>query len=139
MRNKSYSELIRIPSFEERYEYLRLGGVVGRETFGFDRYLNQWLYQSQEWKRTRHRIIIRDGGCDLGISDRLLHGQLVIHHINPIFVEDLERFSPCIFDDENLITVSLATHNAIHFGDKSLLPVLPPDRVRGDTQLWRRR
>lgn len=139
MRTRSYSELIRIPSFEERYEYLKLGGTVGRETFGFDRYLNQMLYQSREWKRTRHGIILRDDGCDLGISDRLLQSQLLIHHINPISIEDLESYAACIFDEENLITTSMATHNAIHFGDKSLLPILPPSRTQDDTQLWTRR
>lgn len=133
---RTYRELRSISTFEERYEYLRLGGLVGQATFGFDRYLNQALYQSREWKHTRNGVILRDESCDLGISDREIHSQLVMHHINPISIEDLEIGNDCIFDPDNLVTTSLRTHNAIHFGDASLLPKLPIERKRNDTSLW---
>lgn len=133
---KSYRELIRLPTFEERFIYLKMGGSVGRETFGFDRYLNQSFYNSREWKRTRRDIIVRDESCDLGIFDRELFGKIIIHHINPITIEDLEDGEWCVFDPNNLICTSLNTHNAIHYGDESLLSVLPKERRRGDTKLW---
>ena len=134
---KSYSELCRLQTFEERYEYLRLGGAVGRETFGYDRYLNQALYQSRDWKRVRDQVIVRDDGCDLGIPDRRIYGRVVIHHINTINLEDIERRSEYIFDLDNLICTSHDTHNAIHFGDASLLVRLPPERRKGDTCPWK--
>ena len=133
---KTYRELSRLPTFEERYEYLRIGGIVGRETFGFDRYLNQVLYQSPEWKRVRNDVIIRDDGCDLGILDREIFGRITVHHINPITLEDIERRARCVFDLNNLISTSHNTHNAIHYGDASLLPQLPKERRKGDTSLW---
>lgn len=137
MRNdKSYRELRRLQTFEERFEYLRIGGVVGRETFGFERYINQNFYTSQEWKLTRRDIIIRDNGCDLGVKGMEIFGRIIVHHINPITVEDIELARDCIFDPNNLICTSHATSNAIHYGDKSLLARLPLDRRKGDTQLW---
>lgn len=133
---KSYRELIRLPTFEERFAYLKMGGSVGRETFGFDRYLNQAFYNSREWKRTRRDIIVRDESCDLGIFDREIFGKIVIHHINPITIEDLENGDWCVYDPNNLICTSPETHNAIHYGDESLLSLLPKERRRGDTKLW---
>ena len=139
MNTKTYSELISISSFEERFEYLRLKGSVGKDTFGYDRYLNQILYNSPEWKKTRNRIIARDLGCDLGIFDRPISkpNQLLIHHLNPISIEQVINHDPIIFDPNNLITVSHSTHNAIHYGDLSLLPPsIPNERKAGDTKLW---
>lgn len=133
---RSYKELSRIPTFEERYRYLRLQGQVGKDTFGFDRYLNQILYTSSEWKRFRREILIRDDGCDLGIPDRLIQGKVLIHHINPLTVEDVERRSPVIFDPNNVICVSHMTHQAIHYGDDNLLPKDPIIRRPGDHCPW---
>lgn len=134
---KSYRELRRLITFEERFEYLKLCGIVGRSTFGFERYLNQVLYRSRDWKLSRNEVIIRDDGCDLGIKDREIFGQLLIHHINPITIDDIERGADCVFDPDNLITTVLNTHNAIHYGDKSLLISLPKERTRNDTCPWR--
>lgn len=131
--------MTRLSTFEERFEYLRLNGTVAEPTFGFDRYLNQRLYQSREWKRTRHGIILRDGGCDLGIPGLEIFSQLIIHHINPLTMEDLEYGTDCVFDPNNLITTRLDTHNTIHYGDKTLLVGLPTERSEGDTCLWSRR
>lgn len=136
MMIKSYRDLRRLKTFEERYDYLRLGGVVGRSTFGFDRYLNQTLYRSPEWKRVRNAVIIRDNGCDLGIPDRAINEQILIHHINPISIEDIENRASCVLDPDNLITTTLVTHNAIHYGDASQLIRLPTERRKGDTTLW---
>ena len=133
---KTYRDLRRLTTFEERFEYLRLGGIVGESKFGFDRYLNQTFYHSNEWRHTRRGIILRDEGCDLGIPDREIHGQLLIHHINPITIEDLENGADCVFDPDNLITTMMETHNAIHYGDILLLPKLPIDRRKNDTCLW---
>ena len=133
---KSYSELITIPTFVERYEYLKLGGKVGEETFGFDRYLNQTLYRSSEWKRFRRDIILRDNGCDLACEDREIYGKIIIHHINPITLEDIHKRNPMIFDPDNVIATSLDTHNAIHYGDDSLLFEIV-DRQPNDTCPWR--
>lgn len=119
---KRYSELIQFGTFEERFEYLKLTGVVGESTFGSGRYLNQLLYKSPEWKSVRQKVIIRDNGCDLGISDRQLDNYITIHHINPISKEDILNRNPKVFDLENLISCSDATHKAIHYGDISLLP-----------------
>lgn len=119
---KRYSELIQFGTFEERFEYLKLTGVVGESTFGSGRYLNQLLYKSPEWKSVRQKVIIRDNGCDLGISDRQLDNYITIHHMNPISKEDILNRNPKVFDLENLISCSDATHNAIHYGDISLLP-----------------
>lgn len=133
---KTYRQLKTYKTFEDRYAYLRLGGSVGRETFGFDRYANQVLYHSKEWKQTRDGIMIRDGGCDLGIEDREIFKGLILHHINPITMDDIEDRADCIFDPNNLICTSPNTHQAIHYGDKSKLIRLPQARTRGDTKLW---
>jgi len=133
---KSYRELRRLKTFEDRYEYLKLGGAVGRETFGFERYLNQTFYRSKEWKLTRRDIIVRDNGCDLAIPDREIFGRIIVHHINPITIEDIERGAACLFDFDNLVCTSHNTSQAIHYGDASLLSHLPQERRKGDTQLW---
>ena len=134
---KTYSDLRRLQTFEERFAYLKLGGVVGQTTFGFERYLNQVLYRSQEWKLVRRDVIVRDDGCDLGIPDREIFGRLLIHHINPISIDDIEDSNPCVFDLNNLICTTHNTHNAIHYGDASLLATLPKERRKGDTCLWK--
>lgn len=134
--NKSYEELMSIESFEKRYEYLQLSGVVGEETFGANRYLNQSIYTSSKWKDLRRKAIIRDNGCDLGHSDRQLNTHIVLHHINPLTLEDIETNSPKIYDLDNLICTSLETHNAIHFGDDRLILKNFEERKRGDTTLW---
>lgn len=133
---KSYKELSRLETFEERFEYLKQNSKVGVETFGFDRYLNQVLYSSPEWKRTRAAVLLRDGGCDLGCEDRAILQRPIVHHINPITLENIENRDECIFDPDNLISTSHITHNAIHYGDKSLLATLPKERKRGDTCPW---
>ena len=138
MSIKSYSELITLPTFEERYHYLKLGGKVGEETFGFDRYLNQVFYSSAEWKRFRRDIIVRDMGCDLGIEDRTIGGIIIIHHINPIILADIHRRKlEVLLNPENVICVSHNTHNAIHYGDESLLTLAPIARRPNDTCPWR--
>lgn len=134
---KTYSELITIPTFEERYRYLRLTGRVGEETFGFDRYLNQIFYNSREWKDIRDYVIVRDGGCDLGIEDREIFGKILIHHMNPIRQEDILRRSKFLLDPEYLISTVHNTHNAIHYGDESLLILAPIERTKNDTCPWR--
>ena len=134
---RTYKELIRLPTFEERYEYLRIGGQVGDSSFGFDRYLNQALYRSREWLSIRNTIIVRDDGCDLGIADRSIGNRIVVHHMNPITVEDIEDHNPDVFDPRYLICVSDLTHRAIHFGDQSLLPKAPVERRPGDTCPWK--
>ena len=136
MMTKSYSELRTLQTFEERYEYLRIGGQVGVTTFGFERYLNQVFYRSREWRYARDKAIARDNGCDLGIIGREIYEIVYVHHINPITIEDIERGSPLLFDLNNLITTIYTTHQAIHYGDKSLLRILPPERRKGDTTLW---
>lgn len=138
MSIKCYSELITIPTFIERYQYLKIGGRVGADTFGHDRYLNQILYHSSEWLDFRDEIIIRDNGCDLAHPDFEIHGRILIHHINPITVEDVLRRDPKIFDPENVISTVLNTHNAIHYGDESQLMLLPITRTKNDTCPWRR-
>lgn len=134
---RTYSELIKLPTFEQRFEYLRLDGSVGRETFGFDRYLNQILYNSPEWKRFRRDIVIRDNGCDLACEGYEIHSRILIHHINPITIEDIINRSPIIFDPENVISTTHNTHNAIHYGDKDLLITGPIERTKNDTCLWK--
>lgn len=135
-RIKTYSEMCQFDTREERFEYLKLGGTVGHATFGFDRYLNQRFYASPEWKRVRDRAILRDNGCDLGVAGYELHTDLLVHHMNPISVDDIIHGSEWIVDPEFLITTCKNTHNAIHYGDKSLL--IPPftPRMAGDTKLW---
>lgn len=135
---KTYSDLIQIPSFIERYRYLRLGGKAGEITFGNDRYLNQTLYRSLEWKSFRRDMIIRDNGCDLGMDGYSIQGKIMLHHINPITIEDMYNRSPAIFDEENVICVSIRTHNAIHYGDEELLMIDDIiERRPNDTIPWR--
>lgn len=134
---KTYSELIQFPTFEERFQYLRLDGVVGEETFGFDRYLNQIFYRSQKWKAIRDQVIIRDNGCDLGIEGREIPGRILIHHMNPITIRDIERESAFLLDPEYLICTVHNTHNAIHYGDENLLIKAPVERSANDTCPWR--
>lgn len=138
MNIRTYSELITIPTFEERYEYLRLGGRVGEETFGFDRYLNQYFYKSPEWLEVRDFVIIRDNGCDLAIPDREIHGRILVHHMNPITIEDILNRSKYLLDPEYLISTIKNTHDAIHYGDSSLLITAPIERRKNDTCPWRR-
>lgn len=133
---KCYTELRRLKSFEERYRYLRLSANVGDNTFGYDRYLNQMLYTSKKWLNIRDGIIIRDLGCDLGIEDYEIHGKIIVHHMNPITIEDIELDRDEMFDPEFLICTTHDTHNAIHFGNESLLPRLPIIRRRNDTCPW---
>lgn len=137
MSIKTYSELITIPTFEERFEYLQLKGSVGKDTFGYDRYLNQVLYRSPEWKRLRNQIIIRDGGCDLACEGYDIHGKVLIHHLNPITVDDVLARSRKVFDPDNLVCVTHNTHNAIHYGDADLLITGPIIRTKNDTCPWR--
>lgn len=135
---RTYSKLVKFSSFEERYRYLRLNGIVGEETFGFDRFINQYLYQrSQKWKRIRDQVIIRDNGCDLGVEGYDIRGSIIVHHMNPITLEDIERESEFVFDLEYLISTTHNTHNAIHYGDESLLIKAPIERTRNDTCPWR--
>lgn len=136
-RIRSYRELRRLRTFEERYFYLQLKGIVGESTFGFDRYLNQILYTSDRWLRTRDDVIIRDNGCDLGIEGYEIQGRILVHHMNPITIEDVEEERDIVFDPEFLICTALRTHNAIHYGDVSLLPKLPIERRRNDTCPWK--
>ena len=133
MSIKTYSELITIPTFEERFEYLQLKGSVGKDTFGYDRHLNQVLYRSPEWKRLRNQIIIRDCGCDLACEGYDIHSKVLIHHLNPITVEDVIARSRKVFDPNNLVCVSHNTHNAIHYGDVDLLVTGPIIRTKNDT------
>lgn len=137
MSIKCYSELMSLSTFIERYRYLKLVGSVGKETFGYDRYLNQTLYRSPEWKRFRRDIIIRDNGCDLGCEGYDIVGKILIHHIEPITIEDIIKRNPKIFDPENVISTQLMTHNAIHYGDESLLITEPVVRKPNDTCPWK--
>lgn len=137
MSIRTYSELITIPTFEERFEYLQLKGSVGKDTFGYDRYLNQVLYRSPEWKRLRNQIIIRDGGCDLACDGYNIYDKVLIHHLNPITVEDVLARNRKVFDPDNLVCVSHNTHNAIHYGDVDLLVTGPIIRTKNDTCPWR--
>lgn len=135
---KSYLELISIPDFKDRYEYLKCTGRVGEETFGSKRYLNQLLYRTPEWKRIRRQVILRDEACDLGHPDFSLgDAPAYIHHINPITMEDIIEMRPCVYDLNNLITTSFNTHQAIHFGDASKLILPPVERKPNDTCPWR--
>lgn len=134
---KTYSEMLKFQTFEERYNYLRIDGQVGVETFGYDRHLNQTLYHSDEWKRFRRDIILRDNGCDLGCEGFEIFGRVLVHHINPITVQDVIKRDPKMFDPENVILVSHNTHNAIHYGDESLLVTAPIERRPNDTCPWK--
>lgn len=138
MSIKRYSELITLPTFEERYRYLRLGGKVGEETFGFDRWLNQKFYKDPEWLKIRDAVIIRDNGCDLGIPDREIHSRILVHHMNPITKDDILHRSKFLLDPEFLICTVKNTHDAIHYGDESLLILPPVERSKNDTCPWRR-
>ena len=133
---RTYSELIKIPTFEERFRYLKMGGAVGQETFGFDRYLNQMFYKTPEWKRVRNEVIVRDMGCDLGIEDRVLHGRIMVHHMNPITAKDIYDRSDFLLNPEYLISTCKRTHDAIHFSDESILYSEPIVRRPGDTCPW---
>jgi hypothetical protein len=135
---KTYSELIQLPTFEERFKYLQLSGAVGKETFGFDRYLNQNFYRSAAWKRVRDKVIVRDCGCDLGIEDRTISGKIMIHHMNPITDKDIVNLTDILLNPEYLICVSHNTHNAIHYGDENLLVKDPIIRTKNDTCPWKR-
>lgn len=135
-RSRTYSELCRIETFEDRFHYLKLRGILGKETFGFDRWINQAFYHSREWKSIRDQVIIRDNGCDLGVPGFEIYSGLIVHHMNPISANDLTEGEDWIVDPEFLITTSLQTHNAIHYSDESLLPRGPIERKRGDTTLW---
>lgn len=135
-RIRSYSELIELETFEERFEYLSIRGQVGCETFGFNRWVNQRFYTSSAWRRLRREAIIRDGSCDLGIEDREIHSRLIVHHMNPITQQDIEYGTRAALDLDNLICTTHDTHNAIHFGDASLLVKPHVPRSPGDTKLW---
>lgn len=138
MMSKSYQELISIPDYLERYEYLKLGGSVGELTFNGHRYLNQRFYtKDPEWKKVKRQVILRDNGCDMAHEDYQIGGRIIVHHINPVTIDDLIKRNPIIFDPENLICVSHNTHNAIHYGDSSLLLLPPVERVANDTCPWR--
>jgi hypothetical protein len=136
MRTRSYSELRRLPLFEERFEYLSLGGEVGVATFGFDRWINQRFYRSREWQQVRDQVVFRDSACDLGVLGYDIHRGLLVHHMNPILPGDLERGEQWVLDPEYLITTTHLTHNAIHYGDYSLIRREPVQRRPGDTKLW---
>lgn len=136
MRIRSYSELRRLDTFEERYDYLQLRGEVGKSTFGFDRYMNQRFYTSREWKQIRNQVIARDEGMDLGVDGYEIYDRIVIHHMNPMTVNDIAHGEDSILDPRYLITTTHRTHNAIHYGDRSLLPQPLVERHRGDTRLW---
>ena len=137
MSIKRYSELILLPTFEERYKYLQLNGVIGDETFGFDRYINQMFYRSQEWRQVRDYVIVRDNGCDLGIEGHEIRGKILIHHMNPIGIKDIQQVNEFLLDPEYLITTMLSTHNAIHYGDEGLLVTDPIERSKNDTCPWK--
>ena len=134
---KTYSELIKLKTFKERYEYLRLDGLIGEETFGFDRYMNQKFYKSKEWKRIRDQVIVRDNGCDLGVEGYEIGGRILIHHMNPILLKDIQTLSEFLLNPEYLICTTLDTHNAIHYGDSNLLVIEPIERTKNDTCPWR--
>lgn len=136
MRIRTYSELIGFEGFEDRFEYLKLGGGVGQATFGFDRWINQQFYQSYEWKSVRSHVILRDNGCDLGVFGYEIYVELLIHHMNPMTAEDIERGEAWILDPNFLITTCHNTHNAIHYGTPSPYPKVVMDRSPGDTRLW---
>lgn len=133
---RTYEDLIKIDSFEDRFEYLKLSGAVGEDTFGFDRWLNQIFYKSKEWRRVRDEVIVRDMGHDLAHEDYSIKGKVIIHHMNPIFLDDLVDRTEFLLDPNYLICTSHNTHNAIHFGDQNLLPKKPIERRPGDTKLW---
>ena len=134
---RTYSELIQLDTFEERFRYLKLDGTVGESTFGTDRYINQMFYNSDEWKELRRKIIIRDNGCDLGVEGFDIHSKIYIHHMNPISVDDILQHSTYLINPEYLISTTHLTHNAIHYGDESILMTAPIERSKNDTCPWR--
>ena len=138
MNIKTYSELSKLTTFEERYRYLRLGGRVGEETFGFDRWINQMFYKDSEWLKIRDEVIIRDNGCDLGIEGREIYSRIIVHHMNPITKADILDRSEFLLNPEYLICTVKNTHDAIHYGDENLLITLPMERNVNDTCPWRR-
>lgn len=133
---RRYSEMLNFDTFEARFEYLKLGGSVGQTTFGYDRWINQRFYSSYEWKNIRRQVIIRDNSCDLGIYDRPINGSLLIHHLNPVNVDNIIHGDDWILNPDFLITTTHDTHNAIHYGDRSLLKMPAKPRESGDTKLW---
>lgn len=133
---RTYREMSRLPTLRERYEYLRLRGAVGDSTFGFDRWMNQEFYRSKEWKQLRHEVIARDEGCDLGVPGFEIHDKVIVHHMNPIEAAHISQGDPDILNPEYLVCVSHKTHNAIHYGDETLLPRVWVPRQPGDTRLW---
>lgn len=133
---RTYSELSQIETFYDRYQYLKLSGLVGESTFGFDRWINQEFYRSHQWKTIRNAVIVRDNGCDLGVLGFEIHWNLMVHHMNPVTMNDITHGEEWILDPEYLITTSHRTHNAIHYGDESILPREPVVRRFGDTNLW---
>lgn len=137
MSIRTYSELILLPTFEERFKYLQLNGRVGDNTFGFDRYINQKFYRSAEWKRIRDLVIMRDNGCDLALEGYEIYGRILIHHMNPITVKDVELSTEYLMNPEYLICVTHNTHNAIHYGDEKLLTKGPVVRTKNDTCPWK--
>lgn len=138
MNIRTYSELSKLTTFEERYRYLRLGGRVGEETFGFDRWINQMFYKDPEWLKIRDEVIIRDNGCDLGIEGREIYSRIIVHHMNPITKADILDRSEFLLNPEYLICTVKNTHDAIHYGDENLLIMLPMERSVNDTCPWRR-
>ena len=137
MSIRTYSELITLPTFEERFKYLQLNSQVGESTFGFDRYMNQVFYRSQKWKSIRDFVIIRDCGCDLGVEGYDIHGKIIIHHMNPLSTRDIETESDFLLNPDFLICTTHNTHNAIHYGDENLLVTAPVERTKNDTCPWR--
>ena len=137
MSIRTYSELIRLPTFEERFRYLQLNGQVGEDTFGFDRYINQRFYRSKEWLQVRDYVIVRDKGCDLGVEGYEIYGRVLIHHLNPISLRDITELSDFLLNPEYLISTTHLTHNAIHYGDESILMTAPIERSKNDTCPWR--
>lgn len=137
MNIKTYSEMSKLGTFKERFEYLKLNGRVGESTFGFDRYLNQIFYKSDRWKSVRDKVILRDNGCDLGVEGRDIHTRVLIHHMNPITIDDIRNESEYLLNPEYLVCVTHNTHNAIHYGDEHLLFSEPIKRTKNDTCPWR--
>ena len=137
MKNRTYTELSKLKTIEERFEYLRIDGKVGEDTFGFDRYLNQMFYKLPEWKKTRRDVIIRDGGCDLGVEGYDIAGPITVHHMNPVTKEQILNRDPVLFDPEYLISTTSLTHKAIHYGDSNLLSKVYTERRKNDTCPWR--
>lgn len=135
---RTYSELIKIETFEERFDYLKIGGYVGEETFGSDRYINQMLYKMPEWRAARRKVVVRDKGYDLGVEGYDIVGKVMVHHMNPITVDDIVNRLDYVLDPEYLISSSFMTHQAIHYGSEELLPEAPIERSKNDTCPWRK-